>query len=113
MSTEDITTKTGVENLLTKVSTPVAGIFHLAMILRDGLMENQTEKMFQEVAASKVTGTLNLDEISRIKYPKLDWFVVFSSVSCGRGNAGQSNYGFANSTMERICEKRQRDGYAG
>lgn len=38
-------------------------------------------------------------------------FVVFSSVSCGRGNAGQTNYGMGNSIMERICEKRQKDGY--
>ena len=35
---------------------------------------------------------------------------MFSSVSCGRGNMGQSNYGMANSVMERICEKRKRDG---
>ncbi|CAF4364108.1 unnamed protein product, partial [Rotaria sordida] len=39
----------------------------------------------------------------------LDYFVVFSSISCGRGNAGQTNYGYANSTMERICEQRQKD----
>lgn len=37
--------------------------------------------------------------------------MVFSSVSCGRGNAGQTNYGMANSIMERICEKRKTDGY--
>lgn len=37
-------------------------------------------------------------------------FVIFSSVSCGRGNAGQSNYGMANSVMERICERRRSDG---
>lgn len=40
----------------------------------------------------------------------LSYFVVFSSVSCGRGNAGQSNYGYANSAMERVCEKRCHDG---
>jgi fatty acid synthase len=43
----------------------------------------------------------------------LDYFVVFSSISCGRGNAGQTNYGYANSTMERICEQRQHDGLPG
>lgn len=42
--------------------------------------------------------------------PDLGYFVVFSSVSCGRGNAGQSNYGYANSAMERVCEKRHHDG---
>lgn len=29
---------------------------------------------------------------------------------CGRGNAGQTNYGMANSEMERICERRRREG---
>jgi fatty acid synthase len=43
----------------------------------------------------------------------LDWFVAFSSVSCGRGNVGQSNYGLANSFMERICEHRKMDGLPG
>lgn len=36
-------------------------------------------------------------------------FVVFSSVTSGRGLAGQSNYGMANSIMERICERRKCD----
>lgn len=39
--------------------------------------------------------------------------MAFSSVSCGRGNAGQTNYGFANSAMERICEQRRHDGLPG
>lgn len=51
-----------------------------------------------------------LDELSRKYAPHLKYFVVFSSVSCGRGNAGQSNYGMANSIMERIIEQRHRDG---
>lgn len=37
-------------------------------------------------------------------------FVIFSSVSCGKGNAGQTNYGMANSVMERLCEKRKQEG---
>lgn len=39
--------------------------------------------------------------------PNLEHFVVFSSISCGLGNAGQTNYGFTNSIMERICEDRR------
>lgn len=42
--------------------------------------------------------------------PELKHFVIFSSVSCGRGNAGQTNYGMSNSVMERICEIRQSEG---
>lgn len=43
--------------------------------------------------------------------PELKHFVIFSSVSCGRGNAGQTNYGMSNSVMERICEVRQSEGF--
>ncbi|RZC42596.1 KR, adh short, and/or PP-binding domain containing protein [Asbolus verrucosus] len=39
------------------------------------------------------------------------YFVVFSSLACGGGNSSQTNYGVANSFMERICEKRKRDGF--
>ena len=82
--------------------------------MNDGLLENKTEEDFLEVCEPKVKGTINLDKVSRqICKDSCDWFVVFSSVSCGRGNAGQSNYGLANSAMERICEKRREDGLSG
>lgn len=77
-------------------------------------MENQTVDNFVKVGEPKVTGTIHLDQCSReMCADSLDWFVVFSSVSCGRGNAGQANYGFANSCMERICEQRKHDGFPG
>jgi fatty acid synthase len=39
--------------------------------------------------------------------------VCFSSVVSGRGNIGQTNYGFANSVMERVCEVRRKEGLPG
>ena len=63
--------------------------------------------------APKALATKYLDEISRKLCPNLKHFVVFSSVSCGRGNAGQSNYGMANSVMERIIENRHKQGLPG
>lgn len=82
-------------------------------MLRDAFIENLTPQDFETVSKPKVTGTKNLDLVTRKLCPKLDHFVVFSSVSCGRGNAGQTNYGFANSVMERICETRQESGLPG
>lgn len=92
---------------------PVAGIFNLAMVLKDGFFENQTAENFNAVCQPKANATHNLDVISRKMCPQLTWFVVFSSVSCGKGNAGQANYGFANSIMERICEIRRNNGLPG
>lgn len=76
-------------------------------------MENQTVERFEESLAPKALATKYLDDASRKLCPNLQHFVVFSSVSCGRGNAGQSNYGMANSIMERIIEKRVEQGLSG
>lgn len=89
---------------------PVGAIFNLAVVLRDGIFENLDLKMFNESLAPKALATKYLDKISRELCPILKHFVVFSSVSCGRGNGGQSNYGMANSIMERIIEKRYKLG---
>lgn len=73
-------------------------------------MENQSIEQFRNCFAPKACATQYLDELSRKMCPQLRYFVVFSSVSCGRGNAGQSNYGMANSVMERIIEQRYANG---
>lgn len=93
---------------------PIGGVFHLAMVLRDCLFENQNIQNFKDAAEAKYYGTLNLDNACRKLHDKsLRWFVVFSSITSGRGNAGQTNYGWSNSTMERIIEARREDGLPG
>jgi len=89
---------------------PLGGIFNLAGVLRDGIFENQTVANFQTVYNSKVLTTKYLDEVSKDVSKDLEYFVTFSSISCGRGNRGQTNYGYANSIMERISEQRQKKG---
>ncbi|XP_050425474.1 fatty acid synthase [Adelges cooleyi] len=112
ISTADITTEEGVKELLAQANKmgPVAGIFNLAVVLKDALFENQTEENFVASAGPKSIATVYLDKYSRTMCPQLKHFVIFSSVSCGRGNAGQTNYGMSNSVMERICELRHSDG---
>lgn len=115
VSKADASTEKGARQILEDAVKlgPVGGIFNLAVVLRDALLENQTPEAYETVCKPKVDGTLRLDELSRKMCPELDHFVVFSSVSCGRGNAGQTNYGYANSVMERICERRVADGLPG
>ncbi|XP_013112283.2 fatty acid synthase [Stomoxys calcitrans] len=115
INTSDITTSEGCATLLEQAGkvAPVGGIFNLAVILRDAIFENQTKDMFVETFGPKARATKYLDKLSRKRCPKLEHFVIFSSVSCGRGNAGQSNYGMANSIMERIVEDRVKCGYPG
>lgn len=115
VSTNDVSTLEGTEHLLTEASAlgPVDGVFHLAMVLKDGMLENLTPQLFLDVNKPKYDGTIHLDKVTRKMCPNLSHFVAFSSVSCGRGNAGQSNYGYANSAMERVCEKRRYNGLPG
>ncbi|XP_052896146.1 fatty acid synthase-like [Anopheles moucheti] len=115
VSTEDISSENGCRRLLQQAIRmgPIAGIFNLAVQLRDAIIENQSVDKFAECLAPKATATHHLDLLSRELCPMLKHFVVFSSVSCGRGNAGQSNYGMANSIMERIIEHRVAQGLPG
>ncbi|KAH7948759.1 hypothetical protein HPB49_002004 [Dermacentor silvarum] len=115
VSKADASTEKGARQIIedAKALGPVGGIFNLAVVLRDALLENQTQEAYETVCKPKVDGTQRLDELSRKMCPEIDHFVVFSSVSCGRGNAGQTNYGYANSVMERICERRVADGLPG
>ncbi|XP_020494498.2 fatty acid synthase [Labrus bergylta] len=115
VSTNDVSTLEGTEHLIAESSSlgQVGGVFHLAMVLKDGMLENLTPQLFLDVNKPKYDGTVNLDKVTRRLCPDLSYFVAFSSVSCGRGNAGQSNYGYANSAMERVCEKRRFDGLPG
>uniref|UniRef100_A0A336LXI7 CSON005087 protein n=1 Tax=Culicoides sonorensis TaxID=179676 RepID=A0A336LXI7_CULSO len=115
ISTADITTLNGVTLLIEESSQhgSIGGIFNLAVKLQDATFENQSPSQFRQSMAPKALATIYLDEVSRIMCPKLHMFVVFSSVSCGRGNAGQSNYGMANSVMERVIEQRRKRGLPG
>ncbi|GAB0100745.1 Fatty acid synthase [Sergentomyia squamirostris] len=113
VDTNDATTQKGAEQLLKEAAKldPVGGIFNLATVLRDSLLEDQKEEDFRIACAPKVDATRCLDMASRSICPQLDYFICFSSVSCARGNIGQGSYGLANSAMERICEARQLAGY--
>ncbi|KAK4878173.1 hypothetical protein RN001_010679 [Aquatica leii] len=113
LAQEDVTTEEGCRKLLAESNClgVVDGIFNLSVVLHDASIENQTDYSFKTVLAPKVLITKNMDTVSKNLCPSLRYFVVFSSVTCGRGNSGQTNYGMANSIAERICEQRKRQGY--
>ncbi|KAF8774576.1 Fatty acid synthase like protein [Argiope bruennichi] len=115
VSTLNVAIRNEAEKLLKEASRigPVGGIFNSAVVLQDAFMDCQTAETYEQVCAPKAAASKNLDQLSRKLCPSLDYFVCFSSISCGRGNAGQTNYGYANSVMERICEERRRVGLHG
>ncbi|XP_031638918.1 fatty acid synthase-like, partial [Contarinia nasturtii] len=114
VNTADIGSYQGAKSLLVDslIYGQIGGIFNLAVVLRDSILDNQSVEKYRECIAPKAIATRYFNELSRILCPKLEHFVVFSSAS-SRGNAGQSNYGMANSIMERIIEQRVQDKLPG
>ncbi|XP_014473446.1 PREDICTED: fatty acid synthase-like, partial [Dinoponera quadriceps] len=72
---------------------------------------NHTIETFQEPFKKKAWATKNLEQLSIKIYSQLRHFVIFSSVSCRRGNAEQSNYGTAyhgKNLLEEITGRLER-----
>lgn len=115
VDTNDSSILKGAENLINNAQKlgPVGGIFNMALVIRDALLMNQTVENFQEVFKAKIISGQNMDIVSRKLCPELEHFIVFSSIACGRGNTGQSNYGMANFALEELCKKRKREQLPG
>nr|WGE01663.1 SDR family NAD(P)-dependent oxidoreductase [Bacillus velezensis] len=76
-----------------------------AGILRDSFLVNKSLSDFTDVLNPKVYGTIWLDELT--KDEDLDFFVLFSSFSA-YGNAGQSDYAYANHFMDSFAVLRSQ-----
>ncbi|HEY6437087.1 MAG TPA: KR domain-containing protein, partial [Ignavibacteriaceae bacterium] len=113
--TSDSNTEEGSKLLLEEANKlgTIGGIFNSAVVLYDALYENHVIETFSQTCESKINTSVNLDKLTRALNLNLDYFVCFSSISCGLGKAGQTNYGLANSVLERICELRRKDGLHG
>ncbi|OKP85081.1 hypothetical protein A3844_17655 [Paenibacillus helianthi] len=85
---------------------PIQGVFHCAGVTRDALLFHKERHDFDAVLQSKVWGTLNLDELTASD--DLEFFVLFSSISSVFGNAGQSDYAYANRFMDEFAAGREQ-----
>jgi len=82
-------------------------------VLADGLWKNMTTQGWETPCHAKTAVTDNFDRALRASNLKVDYFVTWSSVSAGHGNAGQTNYGYANSTLDAIVRRRNANGESG
>jgi len=87
---------------------PIRGIFHLAAVLDDGVLAQQTWERFAAVLGPKVEGSWNLHVLSRAL--PLDHFVLFSSIASLLGSAGQANYASANAFVDALAHFRRSAG---
>lgn len=100
-------------NVVDEIKTtlpPIAGVANAAMVLHDVLFSDMSFDQMQECLQPKIDGTNHLAEA--FHHDKLDFFIMFSSIMCVRGNAGQSNYAAANAYMVGLANQRRKRGLA-
>ncbi|WP_394848781.1 type I polyketide synthase [Pendulispora brunnea] len=113
IATCDVAQRAEVAALLAGVdsSHPWTGIFHLAGVLDDGLVQGIDVGRLARVMSPKVAGALHLDELT--EGMNLSAFVLFSSVAGVLGTAGQGSYAAANAFLDAMAAQRQRRGLVG
>lgn len=89
-----------------ELAVPLRGIIHLAGVLDDGVLTQQSRERFEKVLAPKVAGSWYLHENS--KTLELDFFVTFSSIAALFGSPGQGNYAAANAFMDSLARYRSQ-----
>jgi len=79
----------------------INGVIHAAGIPDGGLIQRRDREMSEQVFASKITGTLILDEL--LKDEKLDFFILCSSINAVTTPMGQVAYCAANIFMDNFA----------
>ncbi len=107
----DVGDEAQVEQLLARIRAelpPLAGVVHLAGVLDDALLSQQTPERFRTTLAPKAFGACYLDRLT--KDDDLDFFIVSSSVSSLLGSPGQANYSTANALLDGLVAERKAHG---
>jgi amino acid adenylation domain-containing protein len=84
----------------------INGIIHSAGVIRRGFIRETTKEDIRQILPPKVAGTLYLDEY--LKDEKLDFFVLFSSISAEIESLGLPGYAFANGFLDHFAHWREQ-----
>jgi acyl transferase domain-containing protein/acyl carrier protein len=104
----DVSQREQVESVLAEAGKhmpPLRGVIHLAGVLDDGVLLQQTWPRFAKVMAPKIAGAWNLHVLTQ--HTPLDFFVLFSSVASLIGSPGQGNYSAANAFLDALAFHRR------
>lgn len=87
---------------------PLKGVFHLAGVLDDAMLEGQTWPRFRAAGRAKVDGAWNLHQLTQSA--PLEFFVLFSSMASLVTMPGQGNYAAANVFLDALAHYRRSLG---
>ncbi|MGB8407608.1 MAG: SDR family NAD(P)-dependent oxidoreductase, partial [Mycobacterium sp.] len=87
---------------------PLAGVAHLAGVLDDGLLPQQSIERFRTTLGPKAYGAHHLHRLT--KDDDLEFFIVFSSASAVLGSPAQANYATANALLDGLVAHRRAQG---
>jgi acyl transferase domain-containing protein/acyl carrier protein len=108
----DAADRAQLQRLLAEVPAehPLTGVFHVAGVLDDGLIEGLSAERLEGVLRAKVDAAWHLHELT--EGLELTAFVLFSSIAGTLGNAGQGAYAAANAYLDALAEQRRERGLA-
>ncbi len=104
----DIAKEADVHQCVANVKRPLKGVFHLAGVLDDCLLEDLSVESIARVFAPKARGALNLHRATAGL--ALEHFVMVSSTASTFGNPGQINYSAANAFLDGLAACRRQQG---
>ncbi|KAL4863050.1 hypothetical protein BDV12DRAFT_189962 [Aspergillus spectabilis] len=104
----DVTKLGDVKKAVQDASLPIAGIFQMAMVLNDRPYMSMSHDDWCRALKPKVNGTWNLHEATQDT--KLEFFVIFGSVSGSFGLAHQANYSAGNTFQDSFVQYRHSCG---
>lgn len=80
----------------------VNGVFHMAGVIGDGMIQLKTEKKAESVIKPKVKGTNVLEKVFRTR--EIDFMLLYSSLAVVTKEVGQSDYIAANSYLNAYAK---------
>lgn len=86
----------------------INGIIHAAGVAGDGFLVIKNSDIFSRVIAPKINGTQILDRLTFDD--KMDFFVLFSSMTSVTGGVGQGDYTAANAYLNSFAQFRNKSG---
>ncbi|MFG2938753.1 SDR family NAD(P)-dependent oxidoreductase [Streptomyces sp. NPDC048282] len=104
----DVSDRAAVDALVASCGPGLSGVFHLAGVVDDGVVDAMTPDRLAAVLAPKADGAWHLHEAT--KGLGLSAFVLYSSAAGVLGRPGQSNYAAANGFLDALARHRVARG---